>query len=692
MKTEREAQTMEDFKARHQAFTTLLDLGLVKEVPICVNVLKQVTKVMDSAVILMEGGNTDDLKVLDIEDKQEKPRRTSEVDKIEAEDDKQLEKYDLEATIPEEPEEKVEEDKEEKGDEEQENDQMEETDVKEDDVKDSDVKDNDVKEENDTVEEQKGEAEKKTETNENNDEMEKKNDEMEKNNDEIEKNNDEIEKNNDEMEKKNDEMEKVESPEEKMATEEEALATVAVMEEDGTPQAENDGTLPAENDEKANEDTNTTTTTETETTPAVPAAPRALHLTKSVYIRHISPMVKSSDILEVCQQFPSYLRIAVDGPDVEKGYELRGWVTFSGEANIREIISQLCSIKNSQLTCMANRDLTRRVKHMSSDAYPYHKDVVCNDIQLACQLIKHLDCKHHLFEPDSQDNPLIEEAQNALANAANNSSENKEKSEEGEQEEEEEGSVHDDSDRWPDEGDSLLQVNDCLLWYLRIVHSVDYYGGNMIMQEHRMPHRCGIITARPTKPDIISVQPKEVNTYLDSAKNKVQPHMEQTELLSDQEAADLGKKDVDSEIEKFISDNTKEISKEKYLCPLSGKKFRGPEFVRKHIFNKHASKLEQVKQEVEFFHNYLYDPKRPMPLDSELASEEHQDSNSFHVQPPPDFVPWGSPHMMMFRRGMFPQRGFDMFPFRGRMRRRGGGRGRRMVEYHDLDAPADMEF
>ena len=39
---------------------------------------------------------------------------------------------------------------------------------------------------------------------------------------------------------------------------------------------------------------------------------------------------------------------------------------------------------------------------MNSDAYPYHKDVVCNDIQLACQLINHLDHKHHLFEPDSQ--------------------------------------------------------------------------------------------------------------------------------------------------------------------------------------------------------------------------------------------------------------------------------------------------
>ena len=55
-----------------------------------------------------------------------------------------------------------------------------------------------------------------------------------------------------------------------------------------------------------------------------------------------------------------------------------------------------------------------------------------------------------------------------------------------------------------------------------------------------------------------------------------------------------------------------------------------------------------------------------MPLDSELASEEHQDSNSFHVQPPPDFVPWGSPHMMMFRRGIVSQDGPYIIPFSNR--------------------------
>lgn len=60
----------------------------------------------------------------------------------------------------------------------------------------------------------------------------------------------------------------------------------------------------------------------------------------------------------------------------------------------------------------------------------------------------------------------------------------------------------------------------------------------------------------------------------------------------------LGAKREEEEIEKFVTSNTQEISKDKWLCPLSGKKFKGPEFVRKHIFNKHIDKLDDVKKEV----------------------------------------------------------------------------------------------
>lgn len=65
-----------------------------------------------------------------------------------------------------------------------------------------------------------------------------------------------------------------------------------------------------------------------------------------------------------------------------------------------------------------------------------------------------------------------------------------------------------------------------------------------------------------------------------------------------QELTSLGAKEAESEVEKFIAANTQELAKDKWLCPLSGKKFKGPEFVRKHIFNKHGEKIEEVKKEV----------------------------------------------------------------------------------------------
>jgi hypothetical protein len=50
-----------------------------------------------------------------------------------------------------------------------------------------------------------------------------------------------------------------------------------------------------------------------------------------------------------------------------------------------------------------------------------------------------------------------------------------------------------------------------------------------------------------------------------------------------------------------VQANTQELAKDKWLCPLSGKKFRGPEFVQKHIFNKHGDKVDEVKTEVGIF-------------------------------------------------------------------------------------------
>lgn len=61
--------------------------------------------------------------------------------------------------------------------------------------------------------------------------------------------------------------------------------------------------------------------------------------------------------------------------------------------------------------------------------------------------------------------------------------------------------------------------------------------------------------------------------------------------MDEDELVKLGTKNCQGEVEKFIQANTQELAKDKWLCPLSGKKFKGPDFIKKHIFNKHGEKV-----------------------------------------------------------------------------------------------------
>lgn len=159
--------------------------------------------------------------------------------------------------------------------------------------------------------------------------------------------------------------------------------------------------------------------------------------------------------------------------------------------------------------------------------------------------------------------------------------------------------------------ENLIKVLDRLLIYLRVVHSLDYYNHSDYPNEDEMPNRIGIMHARGMISTSSRITQQEVNEYIKNFENKVQPFLEKPLILIEDELVKLGKKEESVEVEKFINENTQELGKDKWLCPLSGKKFKGPDFVRKHIFNKHAEKVEERKKEVEYFNNYLADSKRP---------------------------------------------------------------------------------
>ena len=90
--------------------------------------------------------------------------------------------------------------------------------------------------------------------------------------------------------------------------------------------------------------------------------------------------------------------------------------------------------------------------------------------------------------------------------------------------------------------------------------------------------------------------PFEMNDYMKKFAEKAANMLTEGQKLEEEAMKALGKKEEEEEVKKFIEVNTQQLAPEKYLCPLSGKKFKGPEFVRKHIMVKHNDKVEAVRK------------------------------------------------------------------------------------------------
>ncbi|KAI6648328.1 Serrate RNA effector molecule-like protein isoform X2 [Oopsacas minuta] len=126
-----------------------------------------------------------------------------------------------------------------------------------------------------------------------------------------------------------------------------------------------------------------------------------------------------------------------------------------------------------------------------------------------------------------------------------------------------------------------------------------------------MPSRLSQISVRGSTNNSATV--KEVQQHIVDFSSSMNTFLDQSLPLTHDEMLSLGRRIEEECVEKFIQENTKMIEVEKYLCPLSGKKFKGPEYVRKHIHNKHKDKIDEVKLEVQYFNCYLSDRNRPMP-------------------------------------------------------------------------------
>uniref|UniRef100_A0A671QS47 Serrate RNA effector molecule homolog n=1 Tax=Sinocyclocheilus anshuiensis TaxID=1608454 RepID=A0A671QS47_9TELE len=460
-----------------------------------------------------------------------------------------------------------------------------------------------------------------------------------------------------------------------------------------------------------------------------PPRPRPLHRTCSLFMRSIAPTISKAEIVALCRRYPGFMRVCLSEPQPERRFFRRCWVTFDRGVNIKEICWNLQNIRlrDCELAPGVNRDLARRVRNVSG--ITQHKQVLRNDIKLAAKLIHALDDRERLWshKPREETHTLELPAQNPILKNITDylieevSAEEEELLGSAGGADYEEGSKEGNPTEITVERDEkLVKVLDRLLFYLRIIHSIDYYNTCEYPSEDEMPNRCGIIHVRgPIPPNRITH--REVADWQKTFEEKLGHLFSVKESLSEDEAAKMGRKDPEQEVEKFVLANTQELGKDKWLCPLSGKKFKGPEFVRKHILNKHGDKIEEVKKEVVFFNKFLMDAKRPSipemkppppPGPGQVLSPG---GLPFPPQGPQGLMGFGQPRPpVMGYGGVQPVLGGPPYPpnqyggggrgnydnFRGqggypgkpRNNRMMRGDPRNIIEYRDLDAPDDVDF
>lgn len=78
----------------------------------------------------------------------------------------------------------------------------------------------------------------------------------------------------------------------------------------------------------------------------------------------------------------------------------------------------------------------------------------------------------------------------------------------------------------------------------------------------------------PLQPALCLCSQTTVLEWQKTFEEKLTPLLSVRESLSEEEAQKMGRKDPEQEVEKFVTSNTQELGKDKWLCPLSGKKFK----------------------------------------------------------------------------------------------------------------------
>jgi uncharacterized C2H2 Zn-finger protein len=169
--------------------------------------------------------------------------------------------------------------------------------------------------------------------------------------------------------------------------------------------------------------------------------------------------------------------------------------------------------------------------------------------------------------------------------------------------------------------DESTRYLDKLLWYLRIVHSFDYYNFSLYRYEDELTLRMGVIHVRDTHATHESYDADAIDRYLkkiDSEFEQFGQSQSQKYVTKDEERYNYksyGKVITDEltsyshKIQKPRSTETDEV----YKCRHCPKVFQKLSDIGRHFVSKHRWAIDTIELETDFFNAYLFDATKMNP-------------------------------------------------------------------------------
>lgn len=369
--------------------------------------------------------------------------------------------------------------------------------------------------------------------------------------------------------------------------------------------------------------------------------------TWKLIIKTVPPSISRQKIVDMCKEVEGFESVILSEPSPNKKFHRIGWITFKEGTDMQDAFDKLDNKKIDEF--VFHMAMHRNQPPSRTRAAPE----ISNTLPRLKQDLKKIEmvtivCDAELG-PDYTGGDLVKKRVTYLTQIHRQKTNSKAR-DHMDDDDIDAGAYSEnenEEDLW-----EIKKRLDMYMVYLRKVHVFCYYCGGESDSVEELQRKCADFHVRKTEP---YVQEETRGTKLDKnsswAKNldqKIDLKLMKPEEINMEK---LGGKDIDKEIRRFVRDKVFREHEAKFKCGVEEckKAFKGPEFVEKHVRTKHQEQLDRVREDVEFFNNYVRDPNHLLPTTPPNPSATLNPvpgtaglNIPFGTGPPPGIFPMGS--------------------------------------------------